>query len=242
VAAVVLDIEGTTTPISFVYETLFPYARARMRGFLAATVEREDVEDAVRLLCDEQARESGDGAPPPRIVDAPPQATRASAAAYADWLMDRDRKSPGLKRLQGLIWERGYEDGTLRGEVFPDVPPALRQWHDQGVPVGIYSSGSVLAQRLLFGRSTAGDLTPFIEAYFDTATGPKQSPASYRRVAAALGVPVANLLFVSDVPAELDAASTAGCKAVLCCRPGNPSVPGAVYRRISTFEELDFRG
>jgi enolase-phosphatase E1 len=238
VAAVVLDIEGTTTPISFVQETLFPYARARLRGFLAATVERDDVEDAVRLLRDERARESGDGPPPPSLVDAPPQAARGSVAAYAHWLMDRDRKSPGLKRLQGLIWERGYEDGTLRGEVFPDVPPALKRWHRQGLTVAIYSSGSTLAQRLLFGRSSAGDLTPFIGAYFDTGTGAKQSATSYRRIAASLGVPGAALLFVSDVPAELDAARSAGCEVVLCCRPGNSPVADQLYRRVTTFEEL----
>jgi enolase-phosphatase E1 len=152
--------------------------------------------------------------------------------------MDRDRKSPVLKRIQGEIWKGGYESGALRSDMYSDVLPALERWKKAGVRVAIYSSGSVLAQRLLFAHTSAGDLTPWLSAYFDTGAGLKTSAESYRRIAASLGVAPDRLLFVSDVEAELAAAREAGCRAVLCVREGNkpqPIVdPAAVVKSFDT--------
>jgi enolase-phosphatase E1 len=208
--AILLDIEGTTTPIAFVYDVLFPYARAHVRDFLR---DHPDA-DAIAMLKREWAAEpAASVAPPP-----------GDLATYVEWLMDRDRKSPGLKALQGLVWQRGYGDGTLKGEVFPDVPPALERWRKGGVKTAIYSSGSMLAQRLLFGTTAFGDLTPLLSGFFDTSSGVKTSSESYRRIAAALECTAEEMLFVSDITAELDAARGAGCDALLCIRPANVPV------------------
>jgi enolase-phosphatase E1 len=139
--------------------------------------------------------------------------------------MDQDRKSTGLKSLQGKIWEEGYRSGELKGEVYPDVLPALEHWRGKGVDVAIFSSGSVQAQRSLFRNSVAGDLTRFIKAYFDTTTGPKREPESYSRIAAGLERSPSEVLFVSDIAAELDAARTAGMRTALCVR-GSGEVRG----------------
>lgn len=161
----------------------------------------------------------------------------AAAVAHVYWLMDRDKKSTGLKSLQGKIWEEGYRSGDLRGEVYPDVPPALERWRRQGIDIAIFSSGSVQAQRSLFTSTAAGDLTRFIRAYFDTTTGPKTAPDSYARIAAALERSPSEVLFLSDVGSELDAARTAGMQTVLCVRtPGSaPSTGG--HPVIRTFDE-----
>ena len=133
--------------------------------------------------------------------------------------MDRDRKSGPLKALQGRIWEQGYRDGELKGEVYPDVPAAFARWTADGVRIGIFSSGSVLAQQLLFANSTAGDLSRFLSCHFDTGVGAKGEAGSYRRIVEALGVAAARILFVSDVVKELDAAREAGLRTLLCVRP-----------------------
>ena len=152
--------------------------------------------------------------------------------------MDQDRKSTGLKSLQGKIWEEGYRSGDLKGEVYPDVLPALESWRQQGIAIAIFSSGSVQAQRSLFGNSVAGDLTRFIRAYFDTTTGPKGEPESYARIAAALERSPSDVLFVSDIGAELDAARNAGMRTALCVRgPGSGEVHG-VHPVIHGFEEI----
>jgi enolase-phosphatase E1 len=139
--------------------------------------------------------------------------------------MDLDRKSPSLKRIQGQIWENGFKGGELKAELFPDVAPALARWKQAGIDVAIYSSGSVLAQRLIFGTTQYGDLTREIDAYFDTAVGPKRESDSYAAIARELGVAPQSILFLSDVTAELDAASSAGCRTALVARPGNPPQP-----------------
>ena len=152
--------------------------------------------------------------------------------------MDQDKKSTGLKSLQGKIWEEGYRTGDLRGEVYADVPPALERWRRQGIDIAIFSSGSVQAQRSLFASTAAGDLTRFIRAYFDTTTGPKTAPDSYGRIAAALERSPAEVLFLSDVAAELDAARTAGMRTALCVRaPGSAPSAGA-HPVIRTFDDL----
>jgi enolase-phosphatase E1 len=197
VTVVLLDIEGTTTPITFVHDVLFPYARAHLREHTTADV-------AVRM----------------------------------EALMDVDAKDGELKELQGRIWERGYAEGELRGAVYPDVRDAFARWSATNVRVAIYSSGSVQAQRLLFANSEHGDLTRFIANYFDTGTGPKKVAESYRRIARSLGAPPLQILFVSDVHAELSAAREAGMQTVLSLRPGNPEEAVKGEETISSFDEL----
>jgi enolase-phosphatase E1 len=218
--AIVLDIEGTTTPISFVYDVLFPFARRHLREFLKDHRNSPGVADAVVGLELEWADDVAKG-------NAPPLWSEINLAGYVEWLMDLDRKSPALKSLQGLIWERGYGSGELTSEIFADVGPALERWRGAGLRVAIYSSGSVLAQRLLFGHTPAGDLTPLLTGFFDTAVGPKTAADSYRAIAVALDCPPARLLFVSDVVVELNAAHAAGCRTTLAVRPGNPPQPSA---------------
>ena len=221
IRAVLLDIEGTTTPITFVHERLFSYARASVRTFLARTVETDpDIRHILEGLRVEHARDLDRGEAPPSWPDpsAGASANADAASAYVGWLIDRDRKSGPLKALQGRIWEGGYATGALQGEVYADVPATLRAWTARGVRVGIFSSGSVLAQQLLFTHSTAGDLSPFLTWYFDTAIGPKRDPDSYRRIAAQIDIPPDGILFLSDTPEELDAARTAGLRTRLVVR------------------------
>jgi enolase-phosphatase E1 len=160
--------------------------------------------------------------------------------AEAVYLMDQDFKVPLLKRLQGKVWKDGYLSGMLVGTVFPDVPAALERW-SRVAKVAIYSSGSVEAQQLLFRHSSAGDLTPFLSAYFDTEIGPKTSPASYRAIAEAAQVAPRQILFISDVLRELDPAREAGCQTRLAVREGNAAVAeGHEHTPISSFSELHF--
>lgn len=209
-----LDIEGTITSIAFVYETLFPYARAAFeatfagRGPLVARWQEPEVGAALALMA------GGAGRHDPHA---------AAGAALA--LMHADVKDTGLKALQGIIWRDGYRRGELRGHVFSDVAEALRLVSASGVRVAIYSSGSVAAQRLLFAYSDAGDLTPHLAAYFDTTTGPKKEAASYRAIAAELDVAPAEIRFLSDNLDEVRAAIAAGCEALVAVRPGNPPLP-----------------
>jgi enolase-phosphatase E1 len=231
VKAVLLDIEGTTTPIAFVYGVLFPFARAHLTEFIAAHAGSPAVSDLTRVLRAEHAADQSPGEPPPPWS--------AGVATYALWLMDRDRKSPGLKGLQGLVWEEGYQAGQLQGQVFPDVPAAIRRWRQAGLDVAIYSSGSELAQRRLFESTEHGDLAPLLSGFFDTAVGAKTSAESYARVAKALGCEPRQVLFISDVTAELVAARTAGLQTRLSIRPGNPPQPGAEsFESVTTFETV----
>jgi enolase-phosphatase E1 len=234
---ILLDIEGTTTPIAFVTGTLVPYARARLHAHLerqARSPHGLALLEAIRREHAADAEAHHDIAP---WDEAGPQAV-ASAEAYLVWLMHRDRKSPALKEIQGYIWEHGYQAGDLTAPVYPDVAPAFARWREHGHALGIFSSGSVLAQQWLFRRSTAGDLTPHLQWYFDTQTGPKREPASYAAIAALVGVPPAEILFISDVAAELDAARAAGMRTALSQRPGNPPQPTHTHRVISTFDEI----
>jgi len=152
--------------------------------------------------------------------------------------MDQDRKSAALKALQGTIWLEGYTCGDLHGEVFPAVPTALGRWRKHRLDVRIFSSGSVLAQRLLFSSTAAGDLTVFLNGYFDTTTGPKNEPSSYRLIASAFVLNPGEILYISDVTRELDAALQAGMQVLLCIRPGNHPQPPHGYRTITSFDEV----
>jgi enolase-phosphatase E1 len=238
VRGVVLDIEGTTTPIAFVYDALFPYARSHLRPYLDAHFAASDLDEVARLLRAEWEDDVERGEGPPDWRDVERDAHLACLAAYALWLMHRDRKSPGLKLLQGLIWAEGYADGSLRGEVFPDVPPALERWHRDRLTIAIYSSGSVQAQQLLFSTTPAGDLTRFIGHFFDTGVGPKQSPDSYTEIAKSLGLPGRHLLFISDVGVELEAAREAEFQTLLCIRPGNSAEISSRDEVIRSFDEI----
>ncbi len=220
---ILLDIEGTTTPITFVYDVLFPFVRRHLDAWLP----RADVSG----LQSEYQEDVRRGQNPP-AWSVPPK-------AYVEWLMDQDRKSTALKKLQGEIWLEGYQKGELHGEVFPDVPPALERWKRDGVDVRIFSSGSILAQRLLFSSTNAGDLTRFLNGYFDTTTGPKNEPGSYVDIAQAFGLPSSEILFISDVTRELDAAKAAGMKTLLCVRPGNHPQPASEHRVVGSFEGIE---
>ena len=241
VEAIVLDIEGTTTPIAFVYDVLFPFARVHLRGFLQNPGNAEALREPLERLHEEWLVDADYG-PPEGGHDVRHGEGEGDdvewAVSYVEWLMDRDRKSPGLKLLQGRIWEGGYRAGVLKGEVFSDVPPALQRWRDAGLLVAIYSSGSELAQRLIFGTTAYGDLTRFISRFFDTAVGAKGAHASYRRIAAEVGCAPERLVFISDVTNELDAAVSAGCGVILCLRPGNKPQPNHSYTEISSFDEV----
>ena len=206
---VLLDIEGTTTPISFVYDVLFPYARQRMSAY----VRNADLTDLRREYeSDVQSANS-----PPLWSNDP--------VPYVHWLMDQDRKSTALKRIQGEIWRHAYSSGELHGEVFDDVPAALRRWHAAGIDIRIFSSGSVLAQQLIFSTTLQGDLTKYLSGYFDTTTGPKNESQSYGTITVAFALPASEVLFISDVTRELDAARAAGMQTLLCIRPGNHPQP-----------------
>lgn len=228
IRAILLDIEGTTTPIEFVHQVLFPYARAHIHDHL-------DAHDVAALRAEYRAEPPQPGLPAWTSDD-----DVGSAEAYASWLMDRDRKSTGLKALQGRIWEAGYRTGELKGkgEVYPDVRPALVRWRAAGKEIAIFSSGSIQAQRNLFANTTDGDLSSFLSGYFDTTTGPKREPRSYRTIAVALGRNPDEVLFISDVPAELDAARHAGMRTALCVRDPGSAVSANSHPRVRSFDEV----
>ncbi len=245
IRAILLDIEGTTTPVDFVYGTLFPFARARVEEFLWRHYVDQQVSADLNALQRQRAADAELFGDVPAWREESREARLSSAAAYLRWLMDRDRKVTLLKSIQGKIWEAGYRSGELRGQVYPDVASAFARWRTQGKTISIFSSGSVLAQKLLFASSTAGDLTPFITSCFDTTTGPKQDEQSYRRIAEALSVPPRGILFLSDAVAELDAARGAGAQTILCVRPGSQGEQAAsrgmdesVQPTIHSFDEV----
>lgn len=197
IKTILTDIEGTTSSLSFVKDVLFPYSRERMADF----VRRHGQESAVRLLLDEVARLAGvNHTDDNRIVE---QLVR--------WI-DEDRKIASLKALQGMIWESGYRHGDFKGHVYEDAVRNLRRWQARGIRLYVYSSGSVHAQKLLFGHTEYGDLTPLFSGYFDTATGGKREVASYQKIAGIIGTPPGEILFLSDIKEELDAARQAGMR------------------------------
>lgn len=236
---ILLDIEGTVAPLAFVHEVLFPFARREVADFLS----RHRMSPEVRKALEQIAQDSGpvmavsaDRAPVP--ADPETETGRAAWVARIQALIDADAKQTGLKWLQGLVWQEGYHSGRIRTPLFEDAAEALRAWHQGGLRLRIYSSGSVAAQRLFFGHAACGDLTGCLEAYHDTTTGPKRDAASYRAIAEASGLPAGEILFLSDVPEELDAALEAGCRTGWVLRPGNK--PGRTDRHpaIRSFAEI----
>jgi enolase-phosphatase E1 len=220
---ILLDVEGTTTPIDFVYGQLFPYVRSHLLEFLQQGM---DTEDLTQVELEYQA-ETANSLPPWEI---PPY-------QYLLWLMDQDRKSLGLKSIQGKICQAGYADGSLRGVLFPDVFPALQHWSQKGIRIFIYSSGSVLAQKLIFTNSNDGDVTPWIEGYFDTEVGSKKEVESYRAIAKRIEVVPERCLFISDSVAECLAANKAGFQVLHSIRPGNHPET-SLFVTISSFDNI----
>ena len=236
IRAILLDVEGTTTPIAFVHEVLFSYARDHAKEFLVTNAGADEVRADIARLREEHATDVSNGEQPPPLND---DALIDSLVAYVEWLIARDRKSTGLKSLQGKIWKQGYTDRSLKSQVYADVAPAFARWRALGWSINIFSSGSVLAQQLLFAHTEAGDLTKFIDHYFDTNVGKKGEADSYRRIAEALSLRADEILFVSDVVAELDAASEAGMETLLSIRAGNqPQQQAEKYRAIHSFESV----
>jgi enolase-phosphatase E1 len=217
-AAILTDIEGTTTPIAFVRDVLFPYARARLADFLAT----QGREPAVAAVLAEAQRQAGD---------------RPVQQALLAW-MDDDAKVTPLKTLQGLIWDAGYRQGALKGRIYPDVPAVLHEWHAVGIRLYVYSSGSEAAQRLIFGHSDAGDLARLFSGFFDTRVGPKRDPGSYAAIAGATGLPAAAYLFLSDIGQELDAAAAAGMQTCQLVRPQDGTMAWAGHAQAIDFNEV----
>jgi len=199
IRAVVTDIEGTTTPLAFVHEVLFPYARARLARFVKENGNDGQVASALA-----DARALGG------IADTDKDAT---VCLLLSW-MEEDRKAGPLKLLQGLIWRQGYEEGVLKGEIYDDAAAMLRRWHDRDLRLFVYSSGSEEAQRLIFGCSDKGNLAPLFEGFFDTRIGAKSESNSYRTIAGAAGLEADSMLFLSDHAGEIAAANEAGMQVV----------------------------
>jgi enolase-phosphatase E1 len=235
VAGIVLDVEGTTSSVAFVYEVLFPYARTHLASFL----QRHWDDDEVARARNQMARDAGAASFAQWCVPCAPHEQQSFLQFEALQLMDCDAKITGLKELQGLIWRDGYAGGALRSHVYDDVPRALHRWHEQGLYVRIYSSGSVTAQKLFFAHTVHGDLSPYLCGHYDTTTGAKRDPASYARIAADMKLAPARLAFLSDVAEEVEAARIAGWQTLLVLRPGNLAVrPGHGHREIHDFDSV----
>lgn len=229
--AVLTDIEGTTSSISFVKDTLFPYARRALPDFVA----RRGADPEVRKWLDVVAAELGNSPNDAALI-----------VTLQQWI-DEDRKHTALKALQGMIWDTGFRDRAFTAHMYPDAVAALRSWHAAGIPLYVYSSGSVAAQKLLFGFSDAGDLSSLISGWFDTEVGGKREASSYRtissRIAAQNGIPASDLLFLSDVVEELEAARAAGLQTALLDRRDDYPSPrtGEALKghpRVESFEQL----
>ncbi|MEQ9971474.1 acireductone synthase [Pectobacterium carotovorum] len=220
--AIVTDIEGTTSDIRFVHTVLFPYARER----LADTVRQHGSDPEIAQALDALRQELGQ-----------PDADSDALITALNQFMDEDRKSTALKQLQGIIWRAGYRNGDFQGHLYPEVAAQLTAWQQQGLRLYVYSSGSVEAQQLLFGYSNAGDLRPLFSDYFDTRVGAKRETDSYRTIAQAIGLPAEQLLFLSDIRQELDAAQEAGWHTCQLIRDDADSV--SRHRQVARFDQID---
>ncbi len=223
IRAIVTDIEGTTSSLSFVKDVLFPFARERLPAFVVTHADTPEVQHWLH----EAAREAGlVAASEQEIID-----------LLIGWI-DADRKSTALKALQGLIWEEGYSNGAFRGHVYEDAARRLREWHGLGLSLYVYSSGSVPAQKLLFAHTEQGDLTPLFSGYFDTTTGAKRDAASYARIAEAIAVEPAGILFLSDIVEELDAARASGLRTTLLARTPSTCPAVAAHPCVPDFDAV----
>lgn len=205
IKAILTDIEGTTSAVSFVFDVLFPYAARHLPDFVREHAGEPEVAAQLAAVRVESGEADAD--------------VERAIAILLQWIAE-DRKATPLKALQGMVWAQGYRDGQLKGHVYPDAVQALREWKARGLDLYVYSSGSIQAQKLIFGCSEAGDLGPLFSGYFDTTSGPKRESASYARIAGAIGLPAAEILFLSDVVQELDAARDAGMRTLGLAREG----------------------
>ncbi|MCU0733988.1 MAG: acireductone synthase [Methylotetracoccus sp.] len=222
IKAVLTDIEGTTSSISFVKDVLFPYARERITEFVAL----HGAEPEIRKILSEAKMIAGES-----LEDA------ELCKVLIRWI-DEDRKVTPLKSLQGLIWEEGYRHGDFHGHIHEDAVRRLRAWKNRGLRLYVFSSGSVYAQKLLFGHTQFGDLTALFSGYFDTHVGPKQDPGAYRKIAAMIGLEPAVILFLSDIEGELDAARTAGMVTIKVVR--GPELPASAHPQVGGFDAITF--
>jgi enolase-phosphatase E1 len=232
--AILLDIEGTTSSVSFVYDVMFPQVRRELSRFLEQNWQDADLQ----LACDHIARDAGhasvEGWCGPNSMD-----QRENIETEVIRLMDGDVKATGLKQLQGLVWRHGFQSGEMKAHVYPDVPECLQSWRQAGIDLRIYSSGSVQAQHLFFAHTEIGDLLSLFSGHYDTTIGSKKEPSSYDKIANDWDISASEILFVSDVVTELDAAKTAGLQTRLCLRPGNASVEdGHGHASIETFDQV----
>ena len=232
ISHVLLDIEGTTCPVSFVAGTLFPYAAKHLESFVNSHKGKPAVGEL--LSSAEETWKQDNNLEAQQLLAQP----GADVIAYLQLLIKQDRKLTELKDLQGLLWAQGYASGDLKGPLFIDVVPALRRWNQQGAVLAVYSSGSVAAQQLLYGHSTDGDLRSLFSHWFDTKTGAKQDDASYRAISQAMGVDSSKVLFISDSLLECEAAHTAEMQVLFSDREGNPGRDNGSFERIRSFEDL----
>jgi enolase-phosphatase E1 len=238
VRVILLDIEGTTTPVDFVYKTLFPYASRKLEAFLQEHARDPEIESLVQDLLAQHDLDRGNGLAPPAWQGNEEAARLRSIVAYGQWLIARDSKCTPLKSLQGRIWQQGFTNGELRGEVFPDVPLAFERWRRQKKIICIYSSGSVLAQQNLFRTTAAGDLTSCVSVFLDTRVGPKTEGASYKKIAASFSYDPRQFLFISDTVKEAEAAQSVGMQVLLCAREENPAPASGVATVIHDFNSV----
>ncbi len=233
---ILLDIEGTTSSIAFVHDVMFPFALEHLDAFLQSQFERPDVRGA----CEQIAQDAGMESLSVWSVRQSECSPRQLVADEVRRLMADDVKATGLKSLQGLVWEDGFHSGVLKAHVFDDVLPAIRGWRERGLDVRIYSSGSIAAQKLFFGHlESAGDCLSLFTGHYDTTIGGKKDPDSYTRLAADWGIQPEQILFISDVAAELQAAGTAGLQTLASVRPGNAALPDeSSFAQISSFDQV----
>jgi len=222
IRAIVTDIEGTTSDIRFVHNVLFPYARQHLAAFIRENHDNAEVAAALNAV---------------RIETELPEADLATITEILFSFMDQDRKSTGLKALQGMIWRAGYVNGSFTGHLYPDVLPALKAWQQQGIKLYVYSSGSVAAQKLLFGYSDEGDITGLFSGYFDTHVGAKREVNAYYTIAAEIGLPADQLLFLSDIYQELDAAAEAGWQTLQLIRGDADNQ--SRHRQVNNFSQIN---
>lgn len=231
---ILLDIEGTTTPIDYVFGVLFPFAKVQVESFLQIHYQESRVQADLERLRHEYEADIVRGLVVPAWADD----SAIAAVPYIHYLIAADCKSTGLKSLQGKVWEQGYREGTLRSQLFPDVKPAFERWILEGKRLFIFSSGSIQAQQLLFRHTEEGDLTRFLSGYFDTETGAKKEADSYRTIAQAIGVLSTQILFISDVTMELKAAQSAGTQTLFSLRSGNRTSDSEGFPVIHSFDNV----
>lgn len=221
IKAILTDIEGTTSAVSFVFDVLFPYAAEHLPQFVRDHAGQPEVAQQLEAVRTQSGEVAADVE---RVIE-----------ILLGWIAE-DRKATPLKALQGMVWAQGYRAGQLKGHVYPDAVEALQRWKAEGYALYVYSSGSIQAQQLIFGCSQAGDLSPLFSGYFDTTSGPKREAQSYRSITAAIGVPAQDILFLSDIVEELDAAQQAGMQTVGLAREGGEL---AGHDTVASFAVID---